>query len=116
MDPVVEEVNQLGRCFWHLLSMDGLEIAATTMCGTDDAQCVRFQRVNWTELTFPTHYDLDQRSKHRCKRPKTSYWSQMAVSNPAALERSAQRHIEYSICLVYDIVYYLGVEYTISFP
>jgi hypothetical protein len=26
----------LGRCFWHFLSMDGLEIAATTMCSTLD--------------------------------------------------------------------------------
>jgi hypothetical protein len=48
MDIVVAEINELcsvdkhfrfadgkvrlGRCFWHLLSMDGLEIAATTMC------------------------------------------------------------------------------------
>ena len=52
VDHVVDEINQLcsedkhfrfadgkvrlGRCFWHLLSMDCLEIAATTMCGTDD--------------------------------------------------------------------------------
>ena len=51
MDHVVDEINQicsedkyfrfaegkvrLGRCFWYLLSMDGLEIAATTMCTTD---------------------------------------------------------------------------------
>ena len=27
---------RLGLCSWHLLSMDCLEIAATTMCSTDD--------------------------------------------------------------------------------
>ena len=52
LDIVVAEINDLcsadkhfrfadgrvreGRCFWHLLSMDGLEIAATTMCHTDE--------------------------------------------------------------------------------
>ena len=51
MDPVVAEINELcsqdryfrfadrkvrvGRCFWHMLSMDGLEIAATTLCSAD---------------------------------------------------------------------------------
>ena len=56
MDVVVAEINKLcsvdkhfcfadgkvrlGQCFWHLpvlrVSMDGLEIAATTMCHTDE--------------------------------------------------------------------------------
>ena len=52
MDPVIAQINtlcsedkyfrfadrkvRLGRCFWHFLSMDGLEIAATTMCSTLD--------------------------------------------------------------------------------
>ena len=52
MDPVVAEINELcsqdryfrfadrkvrvGRCFWHMLSMDGLEIAATTLCSADE--------------------------------------------------------------------------------
>lgn len=52
MDYVVAEINELcsvdnhfrfadgkvreGRCFWHLLSMDGLEISYTSMCPTDD--------------------------------------------------------------------------------
>jgi hypothetical protein len=52
MDKVIAEINELcsedrhfrfadgkvreGRCFWHLLSMDGLEISYTAMCPTDE--------------------------------------------------------------------------------
>jgi len=71
MDPVVEEINQLcsednyfrfadgkvrlGRCFWHLLSMDGLEIAATTMCSTDECPVCEVPKdeLDRTDVSYP---------------------------------------------------------------
>ena len=71
MDPVVEEINQLcsednyfrfadgkvrlGRCFWHLLSMDGLEIAATTMCSTDECPVCEVPKdeLDKTDVSYP---------------------------------------------------------------
>ncbi len=71
MDYVVDEINELcsedkhfrfadgkvrlGRCFWHLLSMDGLEIAATTMCGTDDCPVceVPKDQLDRTDVSYP---------------------------------------------------------------
>ena len=71
MDHVVTEINQLcsedkyfrfadgnvrvGRCFWHLLSMDGLEIAASTMCSTDDCpvcECPK-NELDRTDTSYP---------------------------------------------------------------
>lgn len=71
MDIVVAEINELcsadkhfrfadgkvreGRCFWHLLSMDGLEIAATTMCPTDDCpvcECPK-DELERTDIAYP---------------------------------------------------------------
>jgi hypothetical protein len=71
MDIVVAEINELcsvdkhfrfadgkvrlGLCFWHLLSMDWLELAASCRqppCATQtSAQCASVQRTNWTGLT-----------------------------------------------------------------
>ena len=71
MDPVVEEINQLcsednyfrfaygkvrlGRCFWHLLSMDGLEIAATTMCSTNECPVCEVPKdeLDKTDVSYP---------------------------------------------------------------
>ena len=71
MDPVIAELNELcaedkyfrfadkkvrqGRCFWHLLSMDGLEIAATTMCSTNDCpvcECPK-DELDRTDKSYP---------------------------------------------------------------
>jgi len=71
MDIVVAEINELcsvdkhfrfadgkvrlGRCFWHLLSMDGLEIAATTMCHTDECpvcECPK-DKLDRTDILYP---------------------------------------------------------------
>lgn len=71
MDIVVAEINELcsadkhfrfadgkvreGRCFWHLLSMDGLEIAATTMCPTDECpvcECPK-DELERTDIAYP---------------------------------------------------------------
>jgi len=71
MDPIIEEINTLcsadnhfrfadklvrkGRCFWHLLSMDGLEIAASTMCSTRDCpvcECPKDQ-LDQTDTVYP---------------------------------------------------------------
>ena len=71
MDPIIEEINTLcsadnhfrfadklvrkGRCFWHLLSMDGLEIAASTMCSTRDCpvcECPKDQ-LDQTDTAYP---------------------------------------------------------------
>ena len=71
MDHVVAEINtlcsenkyfrfadkrvRLGRCFWHLLSMDGLEIASNTMCGTDNCpvcECPR-DELHRTDVSYP---------------------------------------------------------------
>ena len=70
MAPIIDEVNQIcsknayyrvadklvrqGRGFWHLLSMDGAEIAAATMCSTDNCptcECPKSQLDN-TEDTY----------------------------------------------------------------
>lgn len=70
MAPIIKEVNEIcsknayyrfadklvlqGRGFWHLLSMDGAEIAAATMCGTDNCptcKCPKSQLDN-TEDTY----------------------------------------------------------------
>ena len=72
MDTVIAEINELcsedryfrfadgkvreGRCFWHLLSMDGLEISYTTMCPTDDCPACECPR---SELqSTDTSYEL----------------------------------------------------------
>lgn len=69
MDHIVAEVNQLcsedkyyvfadrkvrlGRCFWHLLSMDGLEIAASTMCDTCPVcECPKAE-LDRTDVLYP---------------------------------------------------------------
>ena len=71
MDPVIAELNELcaedkyfrfadkkvrqGRCFWHLLSMDGLEIAATTTCNTDNCpvcECPK-DELDRTDFLYP---------------------------------------------------------------
>lgn len=71
MDHVVADINALcsedkyfrfadklvrkSRCFWHLLSMDGLEIAASTMCGTDNCpvcKCPK-DKLDSTDRQYP---------------------------------------------------------------
>lgn len=68
--PIIDEVNEIcsknayyrfadklvrqGRGFWHLLSMDGAEIAAATMCSTDNCptcECPKSELDN-TEYTY----------------------------------------------------------------
>jgi hypothetical protein len=46
---------RLGRCFWHLLSMDGLEIAATTMCSTDECPVCEVPKdeLDKTDVSYP---------------------------------------------------------------
>ena len=46
---------RLGLCFWHLLSMDGLDIAATTMCSTCDCpvcECPK-DELDRTNVSYP---------------------------------------------------------------
>ena len=50
-----DKVVRCGRAFWHLLSMDGAEIAAATLCGSvtvaqTTAQLVSVPKRNWTKL------------------------------------------------------------------
>ena len=50
-----DKVVRLGRAFWHLLSMDGAEIAAATLCGTDNCptcECPKAE-LDSTEKTYP---------------------------------------------------------------
>ena len=50
-----DKVVRQGRGFWHLLCMDGAEIAAATMCGTDNCptcECPKAELDN-TEDTYP---------------------------------------------------------------
>ena len=77
MDHIVADVNQMcsidryyrfadkvvrpGRAFWHLLSMDGAEIAAATLCGTDNCptcECPKAELDN-TEKTYPLRKTSD---------------------------------------------------------
>ena len=102
MDPVIAELNELcaedkyfrfadkkvrqGRCFWHLLSMDGLEIAATTMCNTDNCpvcECPK-DELDRTDVLYPLRnvatvklqveaaqaalLEPDGTIKHKCKK------------------------------------------------
>ena len=50
-----DKLVRQGRGFWHLLCMDGAEIAAATMCGTDNCptcECPKAELDN-TEDTYP---------------------------------------------------------------
>ena len=50
-----DKLVRQGRGFWHLLCMDGAEIAAATMCGTDNCptcECPKAELAN-TEDTYP---------------------------------------------------------------
>ena len=71
MDLVIANINKLcsadkyfrfadgrvreGRCFWHLLSMDGLEIAYSTMCPTDDCPVCECpgEELERTDVSYP---------------------------------------------------------------
>ena len=77
MDLVIAEINELcsedkyyrfadgkvreGRCFWHLLSMDGLEISYTSMCPTDDCPVCECPRAELQ--SSDTSYELRCGSK-----------------------------------------------------
>ena len=69
MAPIIDEINEIcskddfyrfadklvrqGRGFWHLLSMDGAEIAQATMCTTDNCptcECPKAQLDNTADL------------------------------------------------------------------
>ena len=71
LDPIIAEINALctedkyyrfadnkvrkGRCFFHLLSLDGAEIAAATMCSTEKCptcECPR-EDLDSTEEIYP---------------------------------------------------------------
>lgn len=50
-----DKVVRCGRAFWHLLSMDGAEIAAATLCGTDNCptcECPK-KELDETGKTYP---------------------------------------------------------------
>ena len=50
-----DKVVRCGRGFWHLLSLDGAEIAAATLCGTDNCptcECPKSELDN-TEEAYP---------------------------------------------------------------
>jgi len=50
-----DKLVRQGRGFWHLLCMDGAEIAAATMCGTDNCptcECPKAE-LDSTEHTYP---------------------------------------------------------------
>ena len=50
-----DKVVRLGRAFYHFLSIDGAEIAAATLCGTDNCptcECPKAELDN-TEDTYP---------------------------------------------------------------
>ena len=50
-----DKLVRQGRGFWHLLCMDGAEIAAATMCGTDNCptcECPKAELAN-TEDSYP---------------------------------------------------------------
>ena len=50
-----DKLVRQGRGFWHLLCMDGAEIAAATMCGTDNCptcECPKAELAN-SEDTYP---------------------------------------------------------------
>ena len=50
-----DKVVRRGRGFWHLLSLDGAEIAAATTCGTDNCpscECPKSELAN-TEASWP---------------------------------------------------------------
>jgi hypothetical protein len=80
MDPVIAEINELcknakyyrwadklvrpGMAFWHIISMDGLEIAATAlsstmMCPTCD--CPR-EELDRTDKLYPVRITADVRA------------------------------------------------------
>ena len=44
-----------GRGFWHFLSIDGAEIAAATLCGTDNCPTCKCPKseLDSTETTYP---------------------------------------------------------------
>ena len=69
MSPIIDEINEIcskddfyrfadklvrqGRGFWHLLSMDGAEIAQATMCTTDNCptcECPKAQLDNTQDV------------------------------------------------------------------
>ena len=79
MAPIIADVNDIcstdrhfqfadklvrrGRGFWHLLSLDGAEIAAVTTCGTDNcstSQCPKSELANMEE-TWPSRTVLESK-------------------------------------------------------
>ena len=60
-----DKLVRQGRGFWHLLCMDGAEIAAATMCGTDNCptcECPKAE-LDSTEKTYPLRRTATVRQK-----------------------------------------------------
>ena len=60
-----DKLVRQGRGFWHLLCMDGAEIAAATMCGTDNCptcECPKTEHDN-TEDTYQLRHTESVRKK-----------------------------------------------------
>ena len=60
-----------GRCVWHLLSMDGLEIAYSTMCPTDDCPVCECpgKELELGAQTFLIHFEMQRLSGLRLNTP-----------------------------------------------
>ena len=100
---------RLGWCFWHwhLLSMDGLEIAVTTRCGTDDCPVCEVPKdeLDKTDVSYPLRSVSAVRAQVAAAQAAL-----LASSNPAALAGSAHIHmiIAHPISYIYSILYHIS--------
>ena len=119
MDPVIAEINELcaedkyfrfadkkvrqGRCFWHLLSMDGLEIAATTMCNTDNCpvcECPK-DELDRTDFLYPLRDSATVKARvEAAARRRQRCWNRMEPSSATAKNGYGGRSYVYLYVMV----------------
>ena len=76
-----------GQCFWHLLSMDGLEISYTAMCPTNDCPVCERPK-DELDRTDKSYYHLcGTKSNLWSKQLRQSCWISTGASRTAAKSR-----------------------------
>ncbi len=85
-----DNLVRLSRAFYHLLVLDGAEVAAATMC--DTRQCpvctCPHDELDRTDKAFPyRHTETVKLSKHNLKQHGGNIWTTVVKSNPITYQR-----------------------------
>ena len=90
-----DNLIRLSRAFYHLLVLDGAEVAAATMCDTRQCLFVLVPTMNWTEQIKPFLIGTQKQSKHKLKQQGGNIWTTGVKSSPITYQRYLYFYMSY---------------------